>query len=332
MSRSSSSRKAALEKLFPMYEPISGEILEEVQRCNEACEKRPWLKWLKLRPLVGYTSACASLHRTMEQYVLPEQAGSTVLVEQRKDDDDTQRVRYVLRDQATSAADSSASGAGKEGRARALLILLRQLLGSTAWSLEAGAASAMRQEQTDSFAQWLKRTPDLETPKYKVLFKGSSFEVREYEPYSVVETGSDAGVGNGSFFSLANYIFGKTNARNEKMAMTTPVQMDKKRGVMSFIMPSNYWGDALSDAPPPVDSTAVRLQSRPSELVAVSIFGGYARGAAVDQKTEELLAAVEADGRLEVVDRGDTRLMQYNDPFTVPWKRRNEVSVPVRTK
>ncbi len=37
------------------------------------------------------------------------------------------------------------------------------------------------------------------------------------------------------------------------------------------------------------------------------------------------------DDRLELVD-GESRLMQYNDPFTVPWKRRNEVSVPVRLK
>ena len=32
---------------------------------------------------------------------------------------------------------------------------------------------------------------------------------------------------------LADYIFGKKNVRNEKMAMTTPVQMDRDSGAMS---------------------------------------------------------------------------------------------------
>ena len=38
---------------------------------------------------------------------------------------------------------------------------------------------------------------------------------------------------NRSFFMLADYIFGKKNVRNEKMAMTTPVQMDRDSGAMS---------------------------------------------------------------------------------------------------
>ena len=43
------------------------------------------------------------------------------------------------------------------------------------------------------------------------------------------------------FLRLADYIFGKKNVRNEKMAMTTPVQMDRKSGAMSCL----GWLEAL---------------------------------------------------------------------------------------
>lgn len=48
-------------------------------------------------------------------------------------------------------------------------------------------------------------------------------------------------------------------------------------------------------------------------------------------RTEELIDFVEKSETWEIVEN-TTRLMQYNDPFTVPWKRRNEVSIPVRAK
>ena len=47
-----------------------------------------------------------------------------------------------------------------------------------------------------------------------------------------------------------------------------------------------------------------------------------------------LVAAVEADGAWEAAADGaegaPPLLLQYNDPFTPPWKRRNELALPVR--
>lgn len=48
-------------------------------------------------------------------------------------------------------------------------------------------------------------------------------------------------------------------------------------------MPSKYWSEL--DAAPSPSEAAVALQERPGELVAVSIFGGYALGPRVSQKT-----------------------------------------------
>jgi len=339
----------ALKELQSIYENVSEAIVEEVAERAEACERRPWLRFLRVRPLFGYSSACASLQRTMVDHVLPEQAGSRVAV-QTRDRNGAQRLRYVLRDDAMEGENSTASTEGSQekndlgvvdapAKARAIFVLLRQLLDASAWDLEAVATKSAR-EQVDGGEWWLARTPDLETPEYEVLFRdpAGAFEIRQYKPYSVVRmadgsgNGTQAG-GTSSFFSLANYIFGKANVKQEKMAMTTPVQTERDSGVMSFIMPSRYWTkDGLSDAPKPSDGSGVALEARPGETVAVSVFGGYARGGVVQQKINALLTSVAEDQRLEVVDAAATRLMQYNDPFTVPWKRRNEVSVPVRVK
>lgn len=349
LSRSADKRRAALEKLLPIYEQVSEELLAEVSAQGEAAEAGPWWRGLRLRPFLGYRSACASLHRTMRDHVMPEQAGSAVRL-QRRAENGTERVRYVLRDDAMDGdagageEEEAEGGKAKEvpnvmaesmSKARALVVLLRQLSASTPWQLEASAAAAKEGESGGSFEQWLERTPKLETPEYEVVFNdpGGVFEVRKYAPYSVVQTGGGSPEnpsGNKAFFKLAGYIFGKSNVEQEKMAMTTPVQIDRRTGAMSFIMPSKYWdSDALESAPAPAEDADVQLQSRPGETVAVSVFGGYARSRAVEERTEALLSALDGSSVLQVPDRKATRLMQYNDPFTVPWKRRNEVSVPV---
>jgi len=297
----------------------------------------------------------------MVEHVLPAQAGSSVEVQRRSGDDDDggdRRVRYVLRDDATEGSGKGSAASGKEeeedasasseksmamadsaSRARALFVLLRQLTGSTAWALEAAAAEAAEAGSGGSSEKWLARTPDLETPQYEVVFKDPKgvFEVRKYSAYSAVETDKAAdesmGAGNKQFFQLANYIFGKANEKQEKMAMTTPVQTDAKTGVMSFIMPSDYWGkDQLEAAPSPTVDAGVRLVAREEEVVAVTVFGGYARTAAVAERKAALLTALASSAEVEVPDKEATRLMQYNDPFTVPWKRRNEISLPVLLK
>jgi len=338
MSRSLDKRKAALQQLQPMYEEVSSQLLAEVEGAGGK-----WWHRIHLRPLFGYQSACAALYRIMVSYVMPAQAGSQVKV-QRRIEDGKQRVRYVLRDDvmdgeeeeqdATTQTDDLDTDAG---RARALFVFLRQLVDAPAWQLERTASAEQKQQDAASPDKWLARTPDLETPEYTVVLRDpeGAFEVREYTPYSVVQMKEGCGGGNGtkSFFALAGYIFGKTNVQQEKMAMTTPVQVDSKSGLMSFIMPSKYWGDeAIQDAPAPQDDAGVQLIARPSESVAVTVFGGYARSQVVAQKTEMLLAALNDAENIEVVDPSQTRLMQYNDPFTVPWKRRNEVSVAVRIK
>ncbi|OLP93311.1 Heme-binding-like protein, chloroplastic [Symbiodinium microadriaticum] len=331
LARRSDVRQEALKELSGIFDEVSVEIFDEIERYGRDSKGVPALR---LRPFLGYRAACASLYRTVTNHILPQQAGSPVELQKRTRDGE-QRLRYVLKNDVLDAngqedgeeAEAEVSDASK---ARALFVVLRQLVSNTAWAVERSAIQAAAGE-----GEWKQRTPDLETPDYEVLYRDAlnGYEVREYAPYAVVRTAGQGGeaANNRSFFMLADYIFGKKNERNEKMAMTTPVQMDKSTGTMSFIMPSKYWGESLSEAPSPAEDAGVTLQARPGERVAVSIFGGYAVGSLVARKTEELLDSVAESEEWELAENA-TRLLQYNDPFTVPWKRRNEVSVPVRQR
>ena len=73
--------------------------------------------------------------------------------------------------------------------------------------------------------------------------------------------------------------------------------------------------------------------------VAVLWFTGVASPAAVAVRSVELAAAIDADPAWKSTASSSAEggaatpvLMQYNDPFALPWRRRNEVAVPVVQK
>ena len=242
-------------------------------------------------------------------------------------------------------------------RRRFMLVLFRQARESkSAWSLEREAKR--RREQDSSMAEMLRRTPDgLETPAYEVLSEKGSWEVRRYANFSVVTTLSARPVSGGgmklqaptmpaagAFQALAGYIFGGNGGNGgsgEKMAMTTPVisrrSADGADGMeMSFVMPSKYWEEA-EEAPPPLDDSGVQVRGSgggvldESQALGTLWFGGFGGPDDVAARKKALLEALAADEEWEALP-GEPVLMQYNDPFTPPWKRRNEVAVPVKQR
>jgi len=68
-----------------------------------------------------------------------------------------------------------------------------------------------------------------------------------------------------------------------------------------------------------------------SPTLAALWFGGFAGGSEVAVRKRQLLEALSADREWEPL-AGEPLLMQYNDPFTPPWKRRNEVALPVKPR
>ena len=115
------------------------------------------------------------------------------------------------------------------------------------------------------------------------------------------------------------------------MAMTTPVISKSSEKKMSFVMPSAYWND-ISNAPAPVNDV-VKLEDKylKDDYFAAIWFGGYSNKDAVDKKTKELMKILEEDKNWKVKDTSNPEsfLLQYNDPFQPPWKRRNEILIKV---
>ena len=218
---------------------------------------------------------------------------------------------------------------------RAVLSTLRQLA-NTRGVLRLEREARRRARLAASFDEMLERTPKIGTPTFEIVEEQGAFQVRKYDDFAVVRTArqqavSDDGVklgepkmsGAGAFQALAGYIFGK-NKREEKMAMTTPVFT--RAGQMEFVLPETYWKD-LGKAPAPVSN--VELTYGEGGLVAASYYGGYATKDEVERRSAELVEAIEAS---DYAVAGETYSAAYNDPFTPPWRRRNEVLVAVEKR
>ena len=106
--------------------------------------------------------------------------------------------------------------------------------------------------------------------------------------------------------------------------MTTPVFT--RAGQMEFVLPAAYWKD-LGKAPAPTSN--VELTYGEGGLVAAAYYGGYATKDEVERRSAELVEAIEAS---DYAVAGETYSAAYNDPFTPPWRRRNEVLVAVEKR
>ena len=180
-----------------------------------------------------------------------------------------------------------------------------------------------------------------EEPKYTLVEKHGSFEIRQYAPVIVAETkvsGRFEWAGNAAFRRLAGYIFGNNRRRasiamtapvvqepaSEKIAMTAPVTQEAagKEWVVSFVMPAQYTMETL---PEPLDP-AVRLRKRPGQLMAAVAYSGTWRKSVYEKKRKQLEAFITARGYAVV---GPAVFARYNSPMTLPFLRRNEVLIPV---
>ena len=180
-----------------------------------------------------------------------------------------------------------------------------------------------------------------EEPPFTVTRRVGDVEIRRYGPRAAAQTTIDAdeeAARNEGFRRLARYIFGGNTAktkiamtapvaqqRGEKIAMTAPVaaQRDAKGDwVIRFFMPVEH---TLETLPTPNDER-VSLVEVPAETVAVLRFSGVASPQAVATRTEELLADLRAAG---IEPDGDPVTWFYDPPWTLPFRRRNEVAVNV---
>jgi len=180
-----------------------------------------------------------------------------------------------------------------------------------------------------------------ESPRYAVLSQEGAFEVRQYEPALMAEVtvrASQSAALRKGFQLLAGYIFGG-NVSAEKVAMTSPVAQTASETIavtspvaqtgtdgvwtVAFMMPRDYTMDTL---PTPKNDAIRFVMTEPTQRVAVT-FSGLASAGRMATKEVDLRAFAQAQGFDAL---GPAQYLYYDDPMTLPWKRRNEVTLAVQ--
>lgn len=180
-----------------------------------------------------------------------------------------------------------------------------------------------------------------EEPHYLASSLTDEVEIRRYGPRIAAETtvdGEEDRARSIGFRRLASYIFG-ANHRDETISMTAPVSQqsgdaiamtapvaqsrsDSDKWVIRFFMPSKWTMETL----PEPDDDKVRLVPVAGETVAVLRFSGDRSPAAVESWTAEL-RKVLADNDVEPA--GDPVAWFFDPPWTLPFRRRNEIAIPI---
>ncbi|WP_132059155.1 SOUL family heme-binding protein [Halorussus amylolyticus] len=170
---------------------------------------------------------------------------------------------------------------------------------------------------------------------YETVERLDGAELRRYPRLVLAETTAENE--RAAFGRLFRYISGENETGDEvamtapvatrgaKIPMTAPVRTgagDGDETTMAFYLPEDY---DPGDAPIPTNP-AVRLAVEPPRALAVRSFSWYATEDRVRQNRDALLDALENRG---LEPRTRPTVLQYDDPWTPPFMRRNEVAVEV---
>lgn len=181
-----------------------------------------------------------------------------------------------------------------------------------------------------------------EEQPYDVVDVFDEIELRRY-PAAVlaqvqVQGGPDS-AGTKAFRPLVGYIGGRNRSRPltveatgatpdapEKIAMTAPVlqeasESDDGTWTVSFVLPA---GRSLNEYPTPADARVNLVEVPEHEAVAIRWSGRWSYKV-VQKKTQLLRDAISQRGW----QAGEPRWARYDPPWQLPFRRRNEVIVPV---
>jgi hypothetical protein len=184
-----------------------------------------------------------------------------------------------------------------------------------------------------------------EEPKFTLLEKDQSFELRLYEPKILAEvlvSGTMREASSKGFRLIADFIFGNNIAvsgKSEKISMTAPVLIERHAEKISmtapvgveqsgagwkvnFVMPSQYTLETL----PKPNNPLVKIKPIPAKKFAVIQFSGLVDEEKMAKKVTDLEHWISTK-QLKVL--GNAELARYNPPWTLPFLRRNEVLIEV---
>jgi hypothetical protein len=182
-----------------------------------------------------------------------------------------------------------------------------------------------------------------ESARYSVVRSEGEFEVRNYADLVLVSTTMqfDAQGNDGSFSRLFRYISGD-NGQQQKVAMTTPVFMQRatqnlkgvtttsegeqantnQQGQMAFVVPEEV---ASGGAPEP-ENSGVKLLEREGGNFAALRFPGRMGNISLKQKENELRQWLK---RQNLAATGPVEYAGYDPPWTPGFLRRNEILIRI---
>ncbi|GBF94002.1 hypothetical protein Rsub_07270 [Raphidocelis subcapitata] len=174
----------------------------------------------------------------------------------------------------------------------------------------------------------------VEFPPFQTVSKGPVYDLRFYEPYTVVEM--DYRRRETGYLTLGQYQDG-ANADRAAFNLTQPVVMTYHpdgRKTMALMVGSprdGGGGGGGGGAPPAPAAPGVRLGVAGGEVVAVLRFPGYITPAAAEEARQRLLAALREDGlQLAEAEAGGLfRVAQYGQVYTLE-ERLNELMLRVQ--
>lgn len=170
------------------------------------------------------------------------------------------------------------------------------------------------------FISVLLMAQSYQTQPYEVVSTLDQIEIRYYPPAMKVQVESSR-TNNRNFNALFQYISGN-NDKGEKIAMTTPVYMENKKGsqTMAFVLPAQY----KDTAPQPKGEGVEVYQSKAGYYAAIR-YGGYSNPGKVKQYTQQL-KKILAHAEKQII--GQALVLSYDAPYKF-YNRRNEILLEI---
>lgn len=169
----------------------------------------------------------------------------------------------------------------------------------------------------------------VEEPRYTVLVSDPPFEVRRYAAFTVAQTqiqGDFDAASRSGFRRIASYIFGDNLqaglGAQRKISMTAPVTVvpEDQGWRVHFVMPS---AENVQTLPQPLNPQ-IELRPVPEHETVAVRFSGFTTQASIQEQTERLQAWAKTKN-LKLSPTA--QIARYDDPFTLPWNRRNEILI-----
>ncbi len=159
--------------------------------------------------------------------------------------------------------------------------------------------------------------------KYTTVSKSKLYEIRKYPDRLVVET--ETSDQNSGFKKLFKYISGNNKDKKE-IKMTTPVTQTEKNGnmTMQFYIPTEF---NENNVPNP-NNSEVKVLNVKGGFYAAIVYSGRASDGNYNKHKNMLEDQLKKD-KISIISKPIRAT--YNNPFTLPMLRRNEVIFKIET-